>query len=143
MKDELLTVKELAEAANISVQSIYKRLKNENDVIHDYVVVQGGKQLIKVSVLENVYNIKDNQQQDSGGNTDFAEIISVLKSQLDIKDKQIKELNDIIKENNKLIDQQQQLHLLDKKKILALEEASAASTEKRSIFNIFRKREKR
>lgn len=51
MNDELLTIKQFADAASVTQQSIYRRLA---DVLSPYVIMQGGRKLLKSEAL-NVY----------------------------------------------------------------------------------------
>lgn len=49
MNDELLTIKQFADAASVTQQSIYRRLA---DVLNPYVIMQGGRKLLKSEALE-------------------------------------------------------------------------------------------
>lgn len=48
---DLLTVKEFAEDAGVSIQAVYKRLKNENNQLNNYVKIVEGKKLIDKAAL--------------------------------------------------------------------------------------------
>ena len=56
-------------------------------------------------------------------------LYDTLLKQLEIKDNQIKELNERLKESQKALDQEQQLHLLSKQRILELETVQADEEE--------------
>jgi len=49
MNDELLTIKQFADAASVTQQSIYRRLA---DVLSPYVIMQGGRKLLKSEALD-------------------------------------------------------------------------------------------
>lgn len=132
----MFTVREFAEQVGVSVQSIYKRLKNNQDEIQKFVIVKDKKYFIAGEAIEEIY--KQKQDNNSKQENNDSNIIAILREQLELKDKQIEELNRRLEEAIKTLNQQQQLMLLDKQKILMLE----AKTEKKSIFSIF-KRNKR
>lgn len=136
MQKEFLTVKEFAAQVGVSVQSIYKRLRNKQDEIQKFVISKDKRYFIAAEAIEKIY--KNKQENNSNQEDNDSNIIAILKEQLELKDKQIEELNRRLEEVIKSLNQQQQLMLLDKQKILMLE----AKTEKKSIFSIF-KRNKR
>lgn len=53
MNNELLTIKQFADAASVTQQSIYRRLA---DVLSPYVIMQGGRKLLKSEALD-VYKL--------------------------------------------------------------------------------------
>lgn len=136
MNNDLLTVKEFSKKANVSVQSIYKRINNKKDKIQKYIVIKDNTKYIKCSAIEDIYNKPIETNENVKNEKD--EIIELLKQQLEEKDKQINSLLENITDLNKSLTQQQQLNYIDKQKILALE--SAEETKKKGIFNIFKKR---
>lgn len=136
MERKIFTVREFAEQVGVSVQSIYKRLKNNQDEIQKFVIVKDKKYFIAAEAIEEIY--KQKQDNNSKQEDNDSNIIAILREQLELKDKQIEELNRRLEEAIKTLNQQQQLMLLDKQKILMLED----KTEKKSIFSIF-KRNKR
>ena len=98
-------------------------------------------------------NPKEEKAADDVLLTMLQQQLEVMQRELEIKNKQIENLNDRLAEANNLINQQQQLQLLDKQKIAALEaaaeEAEAAKAEetkqeeepkKRVFFGLFKKR---
>lgn len=136
MERKIFTVKEFAEQVGVSVQSIYKRLKNNQDEIQKFVIVKDKKYFIAAEAIEEIY--KQKQENNSNQEDNDINIIAILREQLELKDKQIEELNRRLEEALKSLNQQQQLMVLDRQKILMLED----KTEKKSIFSIF-KRNKR
>lgn len=136
MERKIFTVREFAEQVGVSVQSIYKRLKNNQDEIQKFVIVKDKKYFIAAEAIEEIY--KQRQENNSNQEDNDINIIAILREQLELKDKQIEELNRRLEEALKSLNQQQQLMVLDRQKILMLED----KTEKKSIFSIF-KRNKR
>ena len=131
---EYLTIKEVSRAAGVSVQSIYQRLETS---LKDYVKIVKGKKYLDISVLKDIYgievekalkdikqdfkqDIKDNSKGDTSDDTVklLQDTLDTLRQQLEQKDKQIKELHN-------LLDQEQQLNAINSKKILELEQKQA------------------
>lgn len=128
---EYLTIKEVSRAAGVSVQSIYQRLETS---LKNYVKVVKGKKYLDISVLKDIYDvevekalkdikqefkqdIKDDSKGDKSDDTVklLQDTLDTLRQQLEQKDKQIKELHN-------LLDQEQQLNAINSKKILELEQ---------------------
>lgn len=128
---EYLTIKEVSKAAGVSVQSIYQRLETS---LKDYVKIVKGKKYLDISVLRDIYgvevekalkdikqgfkqDIKDDSKGDKSDDTVklLQDTLDTLRQQLEQKDKQIKELHN-------LLDQEQQLNAINSKKILELEQ---------------------
>ena len=113
-----LTVTEFAKAAGISKQSVYQRL---NTSLKKYSRVEQGKKVIDSKALREIYGIgleqdfQGNSQDFQGENQGLNQMVNVLQEQLKEKDKQIERLQS-------LLDQQQKLNMIDKQRILALEE---------------------
>lgn len=64
---------------------------------------------------------KSEATESNSNNTDQSELIKLLKEQLQVKDNQIKQLNDTLNEQQRLLSQQQSLQLQSNEKIKALE----------------------
>ena len=133
MKDDFLSVSEFAKTADVSIQAVYKRINKENSDLKPFVKKSGGKTLIDKAALALVYNKHESEDKDS------TTAIEILKAEILEKNKQIEGLLAQLETVNKLLDQQQSLMLLDKQKILELEEAK---TDRKSIFNIFKRKKK-
>lgn len=118
---ELLTVKEVAEIAGVSVQAVYNRLEKD---FKPYLKIEKGKKRLDRAVLQ-CFNCAENS---TDFKSDFKPILNLLEKQneqlqreLDIKNKQIEELNLRLAEAHKMAEQAQQLHGADK--ALELKEA--------------------
>ena len=130
---ELLSIKEVSEAANISQQAVYKQLNNK---LKKYVVVVEGKKKLKKEVLEEVYNKKVEQKFNNNNSTveqpiqpEIKIVLDTLQQQLKEKDKQIESLQASLNMAKSSLDQAQKLHLLDKQTILELQDKQKEAEE--------------
>ena len=151
MEKEYLSIKEFAAAADVSQQSIYKRLNKADDELIKFVKVIDKKKFIAAAALDIVYKLKEPLPQEKPQeNNNYTEtLLKLLQEQLDgqrkdieSKDKHIEELTKRLAEANQIIDQQQKLHLLDKQKILELEAATQEQQEQKSFFSFFKRKAK-
>ena len=133
MKKEFLTVSDFARELNISIQAVYKRINKSDSDLKPFVKKDNGKTYIDKAALTAVYNFKETVDESN------SPAIDILKTEILEKNKQIENLLAQLENANKLLDQQQKLMLLDKQKILALEQ----QTERKSIFDIFKRKNKR
>lgn len=111
---EVLTVKEVAECVGISVQAVYNRLEKD---FKPYLKIINGKKRLDVAVLQ----LFETSKNSSDFKENFKPILNLLEKQneqlqreLDIKNKQIEELNLRLAEAHKMAEQAQQLHGADK-----------------------------
>ena len=118
---ELLTVKEVADYAGVSVQAVYNRLEKD---FKPYLKIEKGKKRLNKEVLQ----LFETEKNSSDFKENFKLILNLLEKQneqlqreLDIKNKQIEELNLRLAEAHKMAEQAQQLHGADK--ALELKEA--------------------
>jgi hypothetical protein len=147
---EYLTVKEFAVLANVSTQSIYKRLRNyETDGLHKFTKVENKKKLINIKALEyyldeSELQLKqpkvdevvqlDNQinnqfldeleflrQELKAKNDQISKLNNQLDTQLENKDKQISELNQRLADSQEITRNQQVLLKIEQGKMLGLE----------------------
>lgn len=127
---EYLSMKQIADQLNVSKQRVYRCIKSNciseahhevvkgNTVLmYDIAAVERIKQLLGVTNNETVEVHREVHQE-----TVHDTVYEALLKQLEIKDQQIKELNERLAEAHKSLDQEQQLHLLSKQRIKELEE---------------------
>lgn len=127
---EYLSMKQIADQLNVSKQRVYRCIKSNciseahhevvkgNTVLmYDIAAVERIKQLLGVTNDETV-EVHREVHQEAVHDT----VYEALLKQLEIKDQQIKELNERLAEAHKSLDQEQQLHLLSKQRIKELEE---------------------
>ncbi|MDD4698929.1 MAG: hypothetical protein PHV07_01555 [Oscillospiraceae bacterium] len=121
MNDKLLTVKEVAETAGVSTQSVYKLMK---DKLQTYIVEVANQKMLKAKVLSEHYNIElqtittekteelqtDTTKLQTVANQGNFEFMAFLKeeiknknTQLENKDKIILDKESIIKDKDKNI----------------------------------------
>lgn len=156
MKTDYITIKEFAEIAGVSQQSIYKRLNKKDNPLQPYFKEVDGKKFLRRSALD-LYEAaaaevsqpeKDPEEKPAAkvvkekkDNTE--RLLDLLEQQLNEKDKQLqekdrqlqekdKQLNSLLQrleEANKIIDQQQQLTAIDKKSMIEIEEKGEAAAD--------------
>jgi hypothetical protein len=157
---DLLTIAEFAAAADVSKQAIYSQLETR---LKQFVQVVDGVKMLKYEALEKFYlNQVDTTNKSSfnqveqvkNDNSISEKLIDLLSQQLEIKDKQIEELNKrlaemsgTIQQQQQLLDQQQKLTMIEKKVAAAAEPDEAEQEEpqqqnRRTIFNLFKRERK-
>lgn len=126
---EYYSTKQIADSLNISKQRVYRCIKTNHikEVHRD--TVKGNTVLMydkaTVDRIKELLGVSDEVHHDTVNDT----LYDTLLKQLEIKDNQIKELNERLKESQKALDQEQQLHLLSKQRILELETVVQADDE--------------
>lgn len=152
--EEYLGVKEFAERVQKSEQSVYKRLRNKNDKIQQYVKLKDGKKVIAAAAIEYLYNndcIEYEEITEEEKPLQDNEIINILREQIEqqrkeieFKNKQLEDLTEQLKASSEretnyqtLLNQQQQLTAAEKQKVLLLED-----NQKKGFFSIFKKKGK-
>ena len=134
MEKDLLTIKDFAQLAGVSVQSIYKKIGKQNNPIQRYLVELNGLKYIRRAALDVLYSPapaatvfqeeqppqNDEPPQTKSGTDRLLDILETQladqRRQLEEKDKQIadqsrqiSQLLEQLAENAKIINQQQQL----------------------------------
>lgn len=109
MEKEYLSIKEFAAAVGISPQAVYKQLNNK---LKPYLKTVDGKKTIEKSALSLF-------EKEPKTNEVEQQLINMLQTELNEKNKQIAELQ-------KLLDQAQRLHAAEKQRVLELEDKMAA-----------------
>jgi len=149
--EEFLTVKEFAELAGVSVQSVYKKLGKSNNPIQRYLKVVDGVKYISRTALDVLYasgpapraeereqSILDDEPQQMKNSTD--RLLDILEQQLEeqrrqiqekdiqiaAQNEQIKSLLARLEESSKIIDQQQKLTAMNTKALLETEKKEEA-----------------
>lgn len=128
------TIKQIADELGIDKQRVYRYIKKnhikeahhealqKNDVKHYDEVAES---LIKSAFLESEVHHEALQSTSNDVVIDVLLMQSeALQKELEIKNRQIEELTKMLADNQKLLDQAQQLHALSEKKILLLEESN-------------------
>ena len=118
MEQELLSVKDFAARAGVSVQAIYKRLNKVDNELNKYVFVIGGQKMLDATALSLFADTADAPADSTGCSTGLTveyRYIETLEAELERKNEQIEKLQ-------QLLSQEQQLRLVADKRILLLEE---------------------
>lgn len=108
MEKEYITIKDFATAAGVSQQAIYKQLNNK---LKPYLKVVDSKKMLEKSAL----SLFCREEKSNGVEQ---QLINMLQTELNEKNKQIAELQ-------KLLDQAQRLHAAEKQRVLELEDKMA------------------
>lgn len=141
-ENQYLSIKDFAQAAGVSVQSVYKRLNQVENPLNQYLNLIDGKKMLDIKALKDVYGIEveqpveqplnRNSQPDSTRDTAIKALsqqLEVLQDQIKSKDQQIEELNQRLKESMQLLDQQQKLTAIAEQKVMMLEQQSTDQEE--------------
>ena len=148
---------------NYTVQAIYKRSRKDEKfnsyidktskpwtiksdalkVFYGIEIEPGEKKVERFNNVEN--SLKEEESQEN--QESFNHVIAVLREQLEfqrkeleIKNKQLADLLEIVKGNGQALNRQQALNLVDKREILKIESAENKQKNKNKLFNWFNKR---
>lgn len=122
------TIKQIADELGVSKTAVYKKIDNLGlrsslrKIANQFTVDKVQETQIKSMFFENQSQTKNaNQVCENANQTQTSlQLISMLQNELDIKNKQIEELNLRLAEAHKMVEQAQQLHGADK--VLELKE---------------------
>ena len=125
MEKEYISIKEFAAAVGVSQQAIYKQLNNK---LKPYLKVVDNKKMLEKSAISLfVKEQKSNEVEQ--------QLINMLQTELNEKNKQIAELQ-------KLLDQAQRLHAAEKQRVLELEDKIATEQiqepEKKKLWKFWK-----
>lgn len=129
MNNNLITVVALADKLQVAKQTIFYNAKRLNLELtkHDnvsYVTLEQAEQITQ-RINSNKSSKRDNNTSHSRDNDDpmtqSNDMLNILLEQLRVKDEQIKQLNNTLDEQQRLLSQQQSLQLQSNEKIKALE----------------------
>lgn len=129
MNNNLITVVALADKLQVAKQTIFYNAKRLNLELtkHDnvsYVTLEQAEQITQ-RINSNKSSKRDNNTSHSRDNdgpmTQSNDMLNILLEQLRVKDEQIKQLNNTLDEQQRLLSQQQSLQLQSNEKIKALE----------------------
>lgn len=148
---EYITIKEFCKLAKITPQSVYKRLKKENNPIQPFIKLVDGNKLISIDALELYKKPKseavvneDIKKETVSDDTVNRDLIDMLRKELEekseqlkIKDKQIADLNDRLAESSQMLNQEQHLRAGAEQRLLMLEEKKEEVTTKKKWWNRF------
>lgn len=128
MNNDLLTIKQFADAAGVTQQSIYRRL---NDVLSPYVIMLNSRKVLKKQALE----VYQKYLEEHGVNTCINDDINMLKHENTELNEQIRQLkHDILKleHENTLIKQKAELLSEQTKQ---LQEMNSTLTAEQTVKN--------
>ena len=158
MRSEYITVKEFAEIAGVTIQSIYKRLSKENNPLNPYFKEIDGKKLLHKAALREVYDLdlpeeleKDqpaDPEKEAAAAADPTEVaaatpekndhadrlITLLEKQLEEKDRQLQEKDLQINAKDKQIESL--LQRLEEANKLIDQQQQLAAIEKKEVLQL-------
>lgn len=112
MNNDYLSIKEFSAAVGISQQAVYKQLNNK---LKPYLKIVDNKKMLDKSALELFNKQQENNQVEQ-------QLINILQTELNKKNEQIEKLQ-------QALDQAQKLHIIDKQRILELEQKTEEELE--------------
>ena len=140
--NDYMNIRELAAACDVSVQYIYQELRNKKSKLNNYLKVIDNKKMIDKSAITEFFkkDIKQEFKQELNKtlNNNDNELIELIKSQLQEKDRQLAEKDKQLQEKDKQIaeliklqDQQQQLTLNQQQLLITGTEEETSSKAKK------------
>ena len=120
---QYITVKEFAQRAGVSIQSVYQSL---NKRLKPYFKVINGRKMLDIKALGDIYGIPHIEKDEQGIKQDYKDndklLINLLMEQIKVKDKEIADLHE-------LLNHEQQLFMIAQNKITLLEQKQAENEE--------------
>lgn len=153
MENEFLTIKDFADLAGVSVQSVYKKLRKENNPIQRYLKVVDGVKYIDRKAYTVLYSLAavpkvenaeqsevraDAEQAPPPPKSSTDRILDILEQQLEEQRRQLQEkdiqiaeqntqINSLLarlEESSRIINQQQQLTAMNTKALMEIDSAA-------------------
>lgn len=122
MEQELLSVKDFATRAGVSVQAIYKRLNKVDNELNKYVFVIDGQKRLDATALSLFADTSDASADSTGCSTGCSTGLTVEYRYIETLEAELERKNEQIEKLQQLLSQEQQLRLVADKRILLLEE---------------------
>lgn len=139
---EKISIAEFAKRANVSRQSVYKRLSQVDDKLTEYVNLVDNRKMIDVQALTDIYGIKVDKEVDKNDNLESTNcqptvsldnkknhVEDMLLKQIEILQDELKVKNEQIEQLHKLLDQEQQLRMVSEQKIFQIEDSNPEQKE--------------
>lgn len=131
------TVKQIAGEIGVSKQAIFKKIDNLG--LRQRLSKVNNQWLIDESVENTIKSVfSATNKTPTGLQTDSQLVdglVAMLRNELEVKNKQIDELNNRLAESQRLLDQQQQLNAIAEQKIRLLEEKKEEQEEQQEEQN--------
>ena len=134
------TIKQIADELKIEKQKVYRYIKKncineahqKNGVMYYNEAVQ--------ERIKQAFSSKTQNQRSTSNEALYDVLLKqseMLKNELEVKNKQISELQERLAECQKLLDQQQQLHALTEKKIELLEQKTEETPQSKKKWRFW------
>lgn len=127
MGKKLLSVSEFAKLTGISRQSVYKKIKDPDNQLSTCVNQVDNQIFIDIEAFQRISDNQIDNQIDNQVDREN-ELIEILKKELEEKNKQLSEKDKQIETLQRLLDQEQQLHLIDKNNRLEISDTVSSDT---------------
>ncbi len=139
MEKEYVSIKEFAELAGVSAQSVYQKIRKKYNPIQVYLKKVDNKTLIRKTALKDLYSA-GRQQEEIKEPTErlldiFEKQLAEKDKQLAEKDRQIEGLLKNIDDMQRLLDQQQKLKAMETQ--LLIEDGEQQREVKKGFFSRF------
>lgn len=125
------TIKQIADEIGVSKQAVFKKIdnlglrqrlmKNNNQWLMDESIEKTIKESFSTTSKTSTSSSTDSSTVDS--------LVDMLRNELEIKNRQINNLNERLAESQRLLDQEQQLRMVTERKLLLLEENQGKEDE--------------
>lgn len=125
--DKYISIKEFAARANVSTQSIYKKLSQVDNKLQAYCKQVDKQKMLNIKALQEVYGVEVEQLS-----TGDMQLLDMLKEQLESKDRQLDAMAAQLENKDKQLDAVIQ-QLSDAMTALKASQALQANTEKKLI----------
>lgn len=122
MEQDLLSVKDFAARAGVSVQAIYKRLNKVDNELNKYVFVIDGQKMLDAAALSLFADTVNSAADSTGCSTGCSTGLTVEYRYIETLEAELQRKNEQIEKLQQLLSQEQQLRLVADKRILLLEE---------------------
>lgn len=135
MEKDYISIKEFADLAGVSAQSIYQRIRKKHNPIQAYLKEVDSKTLIRKTALKDLYS-NEGKQEEAQSPTE--RILDILEKQLAEKDRQLqekdKQIESLLKsldDTQRLLDQQQKLKAIETQLLIDKQEEKADNEEQK------------
>lgn len=128
---EYYTIKQMADMLHVSKQRVYRCIKAKciNEAHRD--TVKGNAVMMydetAFNQIKECFSESEKSHQETDHDTRSDAVYDALLKQLEMKDQQISDLNERLRDAQRALDQEQQLHAMDRQKLTMIDAAKSDS----------------
>ena len=128
---EYYTIKQMADMLHVSKQRVYRciRAKHISEAHRD--TVKGNAVMMydetAFNQIKECFSESEKSHQEADHDTRSDAVYDALLKQLEMKDQQISDLNERLRDAQRALDQEQQLHAMDRQKLAIIDAAKSDS----------------